>query len=395
MGFSRREKQRLISLDFSSGDGYYDLAMGWLCKWNSNGTKAWTRQWGAVSYDRGEGVAVDSNGNIFVTGHSDGDLDGNTNMGVDSADIFLTKWNPDGTKAWTKLWGTTGDDYGDSVAVDNSGNIYVTGSVKGTLDGNTNACPFNCAAYPRTLIDAFITKWNANGTMAWTKQWGTESEDYGTSITIDSVGNVYVAGETYSSLDGNINAGSMDILLTKWDADGTKIWTKQWGTSSWDQGNSVSVDSGGSIFVTGYTYGSLDGNTNAGSEDIFLTKWNPDGTKAWTNLWGSPSADTGNSITVDAMGNLFIAGTTTGSLDGNTNAGKGDIFLAKWNSDGTKAWTKQWGTIDPDSGQAVAIYDTNVFVVGYTYGSLDGNICNKDIYDECSGEIFLTIFPAE
>ena len=112
-----------------------------------------------------------------------------------------------------------------------------------------------------------------------TKQLGTSSKDYGTSVTTDSSGNIYVTGYTEGGLDGNTNSGESDIFLVKYNSTGTKQWTKQLGTSSSESGHSVTTDSSGNIYVTGYTGGGLDGNTSSGSGDIFLVKYNSDGVK--------------------------------------------------------------------------------------------------------------------
>ena len=149
-------------------------------------------------------------------------------------------------------------------------------------------------------------------------------------MAVDSTGNIFVAGSTDGRLDGNTNAGSWDIFLTKWNSDGTKAWTRQWGTSSRDYGNSVVIDNSGNIFVVGATGGHLDGNISAGDMDIFVTKWNLDGTKAWSKQWGTDGSDYGNSVAIDDSGNMFITGYSSGDFDGNTNAGFTDIFLTKW-----------------------------------------------------------------
>lgn len=291
-----------------------------LAKLDTDGSIVWSRQWGTGAADGAYSLALDQSGDIFVTGFTEGDLDGNTNAGV--LDIFLIKWNADGTKAWTKQWGTTGYEQGYALATNNAGKIFVSGNTNGALDGNTNL-----GAY-----DAFLTKWNANGTKAWTKQWGTDKgEGGGRAIVVDSSGNIFVSGDTSGSLDGNTWKGNTDIFLTKWNANGTKAWTKQWGTASNDIGFGVGKDNNDNILVTGYTEGSLlDDCFSAGAGDIFLTKWNSDGTKAWTKQWGSGSHEEGYSIGVDNSGNIFVVGDTQGSLDGNTNAGLADIFLTKW-----------------------------------------------------------------
>ena len=88
-----------------------------------------------------------------------------------------------------------------------------------------------------------------------------------------------MTGYTYGGLDGNTNSGGKDIFLVKYDSSGTKQWTKQLGTSSYEIGFGVSTDSSGNIYVTGNTLGNLDGNTNSGDEDIFLVKYDSSGTK--------------------------------------------------------------------------------------------------------------------
>jgi hypothetical protein len=105
--------------------------------------------------------------------------------------------------------------------------------------------------------------------------------DFGHGVTVDNSSNIYVTGFTQGGLDNNTNLGSVsnDIILVKYNSSGTKQWTKQLGTGAVDTGNDVTVDSSGNIYVTGDTYGGLDGNTSAGNADIFLMKFNSDGVK--------------------------------------------------------------------------------------------------------------------
>ena len=153
-----------------------------------------------------------------------------------------------------------------------------------------------------------------------------------------------MTGETGEGLDGNTHSGKSDIFLIKYNASGTKQWTKQLGTSSIDLGIGVTTDSSGNIYLTGFTKGGLDGNTNSGESDIFLIKYNSSGTKQWTKQLGTTSDDWGNSVTTDSSGNIYLTGFTKGGLDGNNSSGESDIFLIKYNSSGTKQWTKQLGT---------------------------------------------------
>lgn len=399
------------SLDGNTNLGGRDV---FLTKWNSDGIKQWTKQWGSITYDWVNSVAVDNNDNIFVTGYTYGDLDGKTDLG--GKDIFLTKWNSNGTKAWTKQWGTSEDDEGASVAIDSDGNIFIMGSTRGDLDGNIHT----------GLQNAFLTKWNVDGVKVWTKQWGgsyyeppdsltidskgnlllsgftipdpsmrtaniflakwnsdgeeiwmkhweTPDVSFSTSVAVNSEGDVFVVGYDWA-YDSDPRKEEYDIILAKWNSDGTKGWIKQWGSSAKDFGRGITIDSAGNLFVTGSTDGDLDGNITAGGKDVFLEKLTVDGTTVWTKQWGASFFDYGNSMAFDKDENIFVVGATRGSFDGNINLGGKDIFLTKWNSDGTIDWTKQWGTLGDDEANAIAIDSNgNIFITGLTGGELDGN----------------------
>ena len=336
-------------------------------------TDTWsgTQQLGSSSVDLGSGVTVDNSSNIYVTGETQGGLDGNTSSG--GADIFLVKYNSSGTKQWTQQLGTSSSDLPTGVTVDSSDNIYVAGWTEGGLDGNTNSGG----------SDLFLTKYYDNGTRQWTTQLGTSGGDYGESVTVDSSNNIYVTGWTAGGLDGNTNSGNEDIFLVKYNSSGTKQWTQQLGTSAIDHGLGVTVDSSDNIYVTGYTDGGLDGNSSSGDKDLVLVKYYDNGTKQWTQQLGTSSAEYAYGVAVDNSSNIYVTGWTGGELDGNTSSGSSDIFLVKYNSSGTKQWTKQLGTSSGETGYGVTVDSSgNIYVTGYTEGGLDGNsnFGGKDIF---------------
>ena len=272
----------------------------------------------------------------------------------------------------TKQWGTAVADAATSVVVDAEGHIYIAGYTKGDLDGNKNAGGY----------DVFLAKLNMSGDIIWTRQWGTSADDIGFSVAIDANGDLYVVGQTAGSLEGNASVGEIDIFLTKWRADGTKGWTRQWGTPEADSGASVAIDSAENIYVTGMTNGSFDGNTNSGWRDIFLSKWRADGIKVWTKQWGTSDLDEGTSVSVDLAGNIYVTGNTAGSLDGNIYGGGdscmwgacSDVFLTKWSADGTKAWTRQRGATGEDRSASVVVGGTDIYMTGQASGPLDESI---------------------
>jgi len=312
--------------------GNYDI---FLTKYDSSESEKWTRQLGTNEHDEGQSVAVDTGGNIYISGGTGGNLDGNTNAGVvgwGSWDIFLTKYDPSGTKQWTRQLGTVEGDWANSLTIDTGNNVCITGYTDGSLEGNANSGG----------QDVFLVKYNSAGVKQWTRQLGTSNSDAGRGVAVDTSGNIYITGYTNGGLDGNTNIGGEDIFLVKYNSAGTKQWTRQLGTTSSDAANGLALDASGNIYITGSTYGGLDGNTNMGMDDIFLVKYNSAGTKQWTRQLGTSNSDAGRAVAADTGGNIYITGSTAGSLEGNT--GTGPVFLIKYNSSGTRQWTRQFGS---------------------------------------------------
>ena len=167
------------------------------------------------------------------------------------------------------MLGTTGSETGKGVAIDSNNNVYITGSTRENLDGNTIT--------NQGFHDIFLIKYDSDGDKKWTKTFGGMSYDISQGVVIVSNNNyVYIAGTTYGDLDGNTNLGIIDTFLTQYDSDGDKKWTKTIGTTTNKivYGYSVAIDSNNAVYITGYfTVDSLDGNTNQGSRDVFLTKF--------------------------------------------------------------------------------------------------------------------------
>ena len=163
-----------------------------------------------------------------------------------------------------------------------------------------------------------------------------ETNDYANGVATDSSGNVYVTGGTKGGLDGNTSAGDTDLFVVKYNSSGTKQWTKQLGSSGRDSANGIAIDSSGNVYVTGVTFGGLDWNTSAGANDLFLVKYNSNGTKQWTEQLGTASSDAANAVATDSSGNVYVAGATYGGLDGNSKKNS-DLFVVKYNSSGDKA----------------------------------------------------------
>ena len=322
----------------------------------SNGftTRYWTRQLGTSSAEEGRGVAKDGSNNIYVTGGTYGGLDSNTSSG--GQDIFLVKYNSDAEKQWTKQLGSSSNDSGKGLAVGDSNNIYVTGTTAGGLDGYTNSGE----------QDIFLVKYSTNGVKEWTRQLGTSKSDIAHGVVVQDDDYIYVTGETRGGLDNNTNVGDKDIFLVKYEEDGDRVWTQQLGTTSEDVGYGVALDSNDNIYVTGATYGGLDNNSNFGtnSADIFLVKYDGNGVKLWTHQFGTSSEDVAYGITVNSN-NIYLTGYTKGALNGQSNSGNSDIFLLKHYDNTTYQWTKLLGSSSAEVGRSVAVNTSgNVYLTG-------------------------------
>ncbi len=258
---------------------------------------------------------------------------------------------------------TTGTiNQGSSVTVDATGHVMITGFVNGPLHGQTH----------HGNNDIFLMRFDPFGKWQWTRQWGTGASDGSHAVTVDGGGNIYVVGSTLGSLQGT-NAGMSDAFVIKADAAGNILWIRQFGTASQDYALAVAVDGSGNVYVAGETYGSFEEYSNPSTaSDFFVRKYTGDGMDEWTLQYGTTGGDVARGLVVDASGNLYIAGETSGPLNGQVNRGR-DIFLKKVSGTGELLWTRLFGSSSSDYGTGVTLGpDGNILVIGYTFGILDG-----------------------
>jgi Beta-propeller repeat/PEP-CTERM motif len=325
-------------------------------KYNSVGNLLWTRQLGTTSYDDSKGVSADGLGNVYISGSTLGSLGGPS---AGNQDVFLSKFSADGSLVWSSQFGTTDNDYGGEVSVDGLGNVYFAGSTAGSLSGGNSG-----------NHDGFVRKYNAGGGLLWTRQFGTAGNDGSGAVSADGLGNVYLAGATDGIL-GGVNVGGIDAFVRKYNADGSLLWTRQLGTTSTDVSGAVSADKLGNVYISGYTGGNL-GGTNAGGEDAFLSKYSAEGSLLWTRQFGTTSEDISTGVSVDGLGNVYLSGYTVGSLGGPSMGGY-DAFVMKYDAAGNLLWKRQLGTRSFDNSTGVSADGLgNVYLSGITEGSLSG-----------------------
>ncbi|AFG34825.1 Beta-propeller repeat protein [Fervidobacterium pennivorans DSM 9078] len=387
-----------------------------------SGTLIWSKQFGSNSEDEVCGLATDSQNNIIIAGSVKGNLDSNK-MGV--KDVFLRKFDFEGNLIWGRQFGSDYYDEAYGVAVDSNDNIIVVGYTYKTLGKESYG-----------LVDAYIRKYDKDGNVIWTTQFGTKSSEVANSVAVDKFDNIYVAGYTWGNLEG-VNKGAKDAYVCKFDPDGNIVWKRQIGTEYYDEIFNIAVDSQGNIYIAGYTWGVLGEKSN-GSQDIIVAKLDTFGNLIWISQFGTDKLDEPHGIALDTAGNIYIAGYTNGSLftkkestrdidiiivkldkngkivfgvqldsnysassesylgqdsaldivlssDGKIfivggttgnlagkNQGYEDAFVILLDQFGKTVWIKQFGTPETDIAQSVALDKENIIVVGTTWGDLEG-----------------------
>jgi hypothetical protein len=330
------------------------------------------------------GIAADSAGNIYVAGQTTSVDFPTTAGAYQTTkpggnDGFLTKFDSSGNLVYGTYLGGSDTDYGLGIAVDSTGNICITGYTAST-NFPTTAGAYQTSRLG--MNDAFVTEFNSSGTPVYsTYLGGTGTNDYAYGITVDSTGNFYITGYTASTnfpttagAYQTANAGGNDAFVTKFNSSGTPVYSTYLGGTGNDFGYGIALDSTENIYITGYTastnFPTTPGayqTTNAGGNDAFVTKFDSSGTPVYsTYLGGSGLNDWGYGIAVDGTGNFYIAGqtdsanfpTTAGAYQ-TANAGDYDAFFAKMTIAATPttytitASAGAHGSIDPSGGVVV------------------------------------------
>ena len=343
----------------------------------SGGT--WTRQLGSIDgKTTANAVAIDSLGSVYVAGTTDRGLEGTTQAGT--SDAFVVKFSHSGALLWVRQLGSSGaDTLGNAIATDASGNVYVAGTTSGALGGTTKA----------GLKDAFLVKYGSDGAEQWARQVGSSGhETLGNALAVDSLGNPVVVGATSGALASRLSAGNSDIFLVKFNSAGERAWTEQFGSLLADEANAVATDASGNVLVAGAASGiilpscPLLACLHAGASNLFVAKFDSEGTRLWAGELGSNKDDVAYALATNAAGDVLVVGSMAGaSLDGNSNAGSpsSEAFIVRYDSAGQKLGTRLFGTPQNEVASAVSINAAGtVAIAGTTAGNLYGTVAGPN-----------------
>ena len=386
-------------------------------KFDADGNYLWAKAVGSIGDEEGQGIELDADGYIYLTGlYSDvadfdpgaGTYDLTSNGGFD---IYIAKYDNDGNFMWAGSIGDygAGDDCPSKMTIDSDANIYVTGQFDGTAD-------FDPGAGTADLVstggwDIFFAKYDSSGSYTWAKsiENSTNADDYGYNIAVDATQNVYVTGQYDGTCDFDpgigtaslTSVGNLDAFFAKYDIDGNYVWANSIGGTADDAGNCIALDGSGNVFVAGYFTGTVDfdagaGTSNlssAGAEDIFYMKYDNDGNYTWAKNTGGSDTDVANWLTFDASGNIFLTGqfSLTADFDpdagtaNSSSAGSWDIFFAKYNSDGSYNWSASVGGIGVDQSHVIDYVSAGNFLIA-------GEFPNSVDFDPNTGTATLSSF---
>ncbi len=440
--------------------GCYGGVDAFISKFDRSGTFQWAKRLGGTGTDSASDVASDIEDNLVVVGWANGDSDftGDGDKSTEpekvstahefgQSDVFISKFDFSGNPVWALRLGGDQYDYAQSVTIDNDDRVIATGAVRGNAHLNSDEDTFddgeNGAGYGEE--DIFITAFTSSGEYCWSKRLGGGGEDYGLSLTHDSVNNVivtgYVDGNADLNGDGVISPGlpetspgnpygDKDIFISKFNSSGTHLWSRRLGGTTEDY--CYSVESGGddSLFITGYIQGNADLNgdgdaldggaedsTGYGDKDVFITGFNADGTHLWSRRLGGAGNDNDNGCGLAVSGGaVFVTGNINGNADLNGDGdaddggaedegiyGAGDVFIAAFKLNGEALWSKRLGSgTNDDSGRAIAVNGSgDIILAGDSWGNADLNGDGDfiDEYEEITAgthdgnDVFFTVFP--
>ena len=357
-------------------------------------TWEWAKNIAGTNINYSYALFTDKEGNNYIAGGFTDTLNVGSTILISkgSYDIYLLKYNTNGDLIWAIQAGGNDSDEAYGIASDASGNLYLTGYFSETA--NFSGTQVKSKGYR----DFFVAKYSSNGELVWVRNGDGNNEAFGTAITADRNGNVFVSGIFKDTMNiGNlefISKGNEDVFIVRYNKSGEVVWSTTGGGNMADKSTSIITDFNGNVYVTGDFERIAKFNqkeiVSSGKKDIFIAKYNNDGVIQWLKREGSATGDDhASSIALDNSENIYITGYFSGlakfGISKLKNIGSDDIFLVKYNPDGGLIWVKQTGGKGNKHARALIldkdgnIYVTGVFNVDFTFA--ENNIKNLGEWD--------------
>ncbi|MBI2268884.1 MAG: SBBP repeat-containing protein [Bacteroidetes bacterium] len=394
----------------SHSGGVHDL---FILKFTNTGALAWATYYGGSEQDETAFITTDNFNNIFITGYTySPDFPVQSSAGAynqpvnsnspASADGFILKFNNSGTRLWATFYGGSGFDWTSGIAVNNSGDIYITGYT--TSNNFPTFNPLNGSYFQGAPVNTgylFILKFTSSGVRSWATCYGGTSYNTGASITCDNSGNIYVTGRSPGfpvinntsnpSIYSQAPGGGMDAFILKFNSGGNLMWATNYGGSDDEWGLTIKADNSGNVFVCGETKsadfpvknaGTFYQGNNAGGYDAFILKFDNNGNLVWASYFGGNADESWSlfgiydNLEIDNCGNVYmsmISGSSNLVLQNNISGsyfdksfnGNFDVVLLMFSNTGNLLWSTFWGGANHDLWRGVALDNNdNLYITG-------------------------------
>lgn len=352
----------------------------------------WAKPFGGSSGDEGRSVVTDATGNVYSTGVFSGTVDFDPSAAIfnlssaGAFDVYISKVDPAGNFVWAKKIGGTGNDNSWGIALDNTGNVFVSGNFNGTCDMDPGPALNN--AFSAGQTDVFILKLDAAGNYVWAKTMGGTDFDGAVGIAIDANGHVVTTGSYRGTADFDPGVGTAtvtsngldDIFISQLDNNGNFVMIKSIGGTGTDYGNAIATYASMTLFITGTFQNTADfdpgvGTTNltsGGSWDAFVLRIDG-GVFNWAKSMGGIGTEQGRSISIDNSGSVLTCGEFFSTVDFDpgvgtytlTSAGNYDVFISKLDGgNGNFLMAKQIGGTGPDYSYSIKTTISDIYVSG-------------------------------
>jgi hypothetical protein len=394
--------------DFDPGLGTFNLTTAgassnaFISKLDPAGNFVWAKAFSGLNTVLGQSLTVDALGNIYVVGNFNGTADFDPGAGTfnltsaGAYDNYVCKLNPSGNFLWAFRLGAANTDDGARVEVDNSGNVFVSGQFRLTVDFDPGVGTFNLTSI--NTADAFIARYDPNGTFVWAKQFGGVANQAIYDFSVSPTGFLYLVGEFQNTTDFDpgvgvydlVSAGGSDIFAVKISTSGNFVWALIVGDVGSEAAFGIDLKAD-AIYFTGYYQGTTDFDTgggtayltSAGFNETYLSKMDTNGTFIWARSFGGAEYDHGNSVAIGGSGNVFLAGNfeLTADFDPGigtfnmTANGSRDIYFTKLDASGNFVSAYQVGGSGAD-GVATVLVDPsdNIYLTGFFNGTVDFDV---------------------
>ncbi len=362
----------------------------------------WHTFYGSGNDDYGQAIALDGTGNVYVTGASSASWlgDGNTaprHAHSGGKDLVVLKLNSNGVYQWHTFYGSAGNDEGQGLAIDSSGNLFVTGSSNASWPGDKSKAPLHPYSGGSDLV---VLKLNSAGVYQWHTFYGSAGSDEGRGLAVDTGGNIYVTGTSHATWNGDSGPASGaplhphgggavgDILVLKLGSSGAYQWHTFYGSANSDEGRALALDGEANVYITGFSQSAWAGtggraplHPHNGGFDITVLKLAGNGTYIWHTFQGSSGDDYGEAIAVDLTGHLYISGTSGSSWSGDLglpslhpHSGGVDLVIVKLTEDGAYQWHTFYGPVGAAGDTGITLDRTgHVYVTGASDNSWLGD----------------------